>query len=382
MRARPIHHLTAFVTGLALTTGLVAVGGVPAEAASFGLSISASAKTVVVGKTVTFSGKVSPKPSSQTLYLESRYVDSSTWTTVTKFTSAKSGSYSVSAGLSNDRDRYYRVYKAKSSSHSAGYSSAVQVVVDPKPSSTAATLTSIKPAAVPLSGGVELTVTGTHLTGVTKVTVTPKVPASYRAKGDGAFPARTAGFTVMSNTRIRVTPPASLAGTNVVKIYTPTGTVTTNITYAKTKRKTSTFEKQILDQVNARRSTVQKCNGKSMPAAKALTWDGVYADLAYSHAKDLAARQGAGYKGLSHTTYGLNDWFQRFSLAGYPKGVSEDLALSPAHFSAAQVVQQWMNSTSGHCESVMSRNWTKAGVGVARGLWDKQSSIFTNLDLR
>ena len=113
-----------------------------------------------------------------------------------------------------------------------------------------------------------------------------------------------------------------------------------------------------------------------------LAWDGQLSDLALSHAKDLAARQGAGYNGLSHTTYGLNDWFQRFSLAGYSGGYSEDLALSPASRSASQVVEQWMKSTSGHCESVMDRDWTKAGVGVARGLWGAQSSIFTNLDLR
>jgi len=41
-----------------------------------------------------------------------------------------------------------------------------------------------------------------------------------------------------------------------------------------------------------------------------------------------------------------------------------------------------MNSTDGHCESVMDGRWTRAGVGVAAGVWGTQDSIWTNLDLR
>ncbi len=381
MRRRLFHHLAVFVTGLALITGLTTVATVPAQAASFSVSMSASATTVVVGKTVTFSGKVSPKPSSRTLYLQRRYVGSSTWTSVKKFTAASSGSYTVSTGFSTDRDGDFRVYKPKSSSRKSGYAKAVRVFVDPKPSVISASLTSVSTAVEPLSGGVVLTVTGTHLTGTSKVTVTPRVARSYTSKGDGVFPALKASFTVTSDKALRVTPPASLAGTNVVTVYTPTQTVTTTITYAKATRTASTFEKQVLEQLNVRRSTTQTCRGKSMRAVGALTWDGAFADLALSHAKDLAARQGAGYDGLSHTTYGLKTWSERFVIAGYSSGFSEDLALSPAGFSASQVVQQWMTSTSGHCESVMDGRWTKAGVGVASGLWGKQSSIFTNLDL-
>ncbi|HEY3339898.1 MAG TPA: CAP domain-containing protein [Propionicimonas sp.] len=382
MRRRLLRHLTAIVTGLALAMGFIAVATVPAQAASFSLTISASAKTVVLGKTVTFTGKVSPKPSSRTLYLQRRYVGSSTWTTVKTFTAASSGSYKVSTGFTNDRDRHYRVYKPKSSSRKAGYSSGLQVIVDARPTGTPAALTSVNPAVEPLSGGAGVTVTGAHFTGTTKVTVTPQVPTSYTAKGDGVFPELTAGFTVTSDTELRVTPPASLAGTNLVKVYTPTTTATTTIAYTASTRAASAFEKQVLDQVNLRRGSVQTCNGKPMPAVRSLTWDGVYADLALSHAKDLAARQGAGYSGLSHTTYGLKDWSQRFSLAGYTSGASEDLALSPVGYSASQVVQQWMNSTSGHCESVMDGHWSRAGIGAATGLWGSQSSLFTNLDLR
>ena len=382
MRRRLLRHLTAFVTGLALATGLLAVAAVPAQAAVFTVSIGASTSVAVVGGKVTFSGKVSPKPSRRTVYLQRRNVGSTAWATVKKLTVSKSGAYKVTTTLTSDRDRYYRIYKPKSSGRKAGHSRAIQVIVDPAPAGTPSSLISLSPATSPLSGGTTVTVTGSGLGGTTKVTVTPQVRADYTADGSGAFPELTAGFAVSSDSQLQITTPASLAGNNLVKIYTGGGTLSATLTYARTVHTPSTFEQQVLDEVNLRRSSTQTCRGTSMPAVGALTWDGEYADLTLSHARDLAARQGAGYSGLSHTTYGLKEWYHRILLAGYSGGFSEDLALSPAGYSASQVVQQWMSSTSGHCESVMDGDWTKAGIGVASGLWGSQSSIFTNLDLR
>ncbi len=382
MRRRVIRHLTAFVTGLALATGLLTVATVPAQASTFKVSIGASTTVAVVGGKVTFRGKVSPKPSKRTAYLQRRNVGSTSWTTVKKFTVAKSGTYKVTTTLTSDRDRYYRIYKPKSSGRKAGHSRAIQLIVDPAPISTPSSLLSLSPATSPLSGGTMVTVMGKGLSGTTKVTVTPQVRADYTADGSGAFPELTAGFVVRSDSKLEITTPASLAGTNHVKIYTPGGTLTASLTYARAAHAPTTFEQQVLDQVNLRRSSKQTCRGTSMPAVGALTWDNEFADLTLSHAKDLAARQGAGYNGLSHTTYGLKEWYHRIYLAGYGGAFSEDLALSPAGYSASQVVQQWMNSTSGHCESVMDDDWTKVGIGVAGGRWGSQSSIFTNLDLR
>jgi uncharacterized protein YkwD len=369
------------LTGLALT-GLVAVATVPAQAAVFKVSIGASATVAVVGGKVTFSGKVSPRPSKRTVYLQRRNVGSTTWTTVKKFTVKKSGAYKVTTTLTSDRDRYYRIYKPKSSARKAGHSRAIQVIVDPARASAPSSLLTLSPATSPLSGGTTVTVTGEGLSGTTKVTVTPQVRADYTADGSGAFAELTAGFTTSGDALLKITTPASLAGQNLVKIYTAGGTLTSTLTYTRTARAPSSFEQQVLDQVNLRRSSTQTCRSKPMPAVGTLTWDGEYADLALAHAKDLVARQGAGYTGLDHRTYGLKDWFDRFLLAGYSGGFSEDLALSPAGYSASDVVQQWMNSTSGHCESVMDGDWTKAGIGVASGLWGSQPSIFTNLDLR
>jgi uncharacterized protein YkwD len=241
---------------------------------------------------------------------------------------------------------------------------------------------SISPATQPLAGGSTVRVTGSSFTGTTRVTVTPQVPADYTADGSGVFPELVAGFTVVDDGTIDVTPPASLAGTNVVKLYTPGGTVATTLTYALATHSPTDFEQQVLDQVNLRRSSSQTCNGKAMPAVSAIAWDGQLADITLAHAKDLAARQGAGYNGLSHTTYGLKEWYQRFLLAGITSGVGEDLAVKSGSPSASELVALWMSSTSGHCESVMGAGWTKAGVGVANGPFKGYAAVYANLDLR
>ena len=367
MRRRLLRHLTAFVTGLALATGLIAVTTVPAQAASYGVTISASPTTILETGTVTFTGKVSPKPASRTLYLQRRYPGSTTWATVKKFTAATDGSYSVKTGFGDARDRYFRVYKPKSSTRKAGHSASVKIVVDSPPE--------------PLSGGKTVRLVVAGVTGATSVTVTPRVPADYidTVVGLSELPA---AFTVIDDNTIDVTPPASLGGSNLVTIYTPSGTVETSLLFGRTSRAGSAFEKAVFDQINLRRSKKETCRGKSMPAVGKVAWDGQLSDLALSHANDLAARQGTAYDGLDHVTHGLKAFYYRFFAAGYVSGgSSENLALSPHGYTASQVVTQWMKSTSGHCESVMNRSWKKAGIGVASGDWNGQASIFSSLDL-
>ena len=368
MRRRMLRHLTAFTTGLALVLGLVAIGTVPAHAAPFRVTISASLTTVLETGTVTFTGRVSPKPSSRTLYLQRRYSGSSKWTNVKKFSAGSDGSYTVTTGFGDARDRYFRVYKPKSSKRKAGRSVSMKIVVNSP--------------AEPLAGGKKVRLVVAGVTGATRVTVTPRVPADYidTAVGLAELPA---AFTVIDDTTIDVTPPASLGGSNLVKIYTPSGTVETSLLYGRTSRSGSAFEKAVFDQVNLRRSKKQTCSGKSMPAVGKVSWDGQLSDLALSHANDLATRQGLVYDGLDHVTHGLKAFHHRFYAAGYTTGgSSENLAVSPKSYSASLVVTQWMKSTSGHCESVMNKNWKKAGLGVSRGTWKSQDSIFSNLDFR
>ena len=250
MRRRLLSHVTALLTGLALAVALVSVATVPAHAASFGVTISASLTRVLETGTVTFTGKVSPKPSSRTLYLQRRYPGSSTWSSVKKFTAASDGSYSVKTGFVDARDRYFRVYKPKTSTRKAGHSASVKIVVDSPPE--------------PLSGGKTVRLHVAGVTGATSVTVTPRVRADYIDANVG-LSALSAGFTVIDATTIDITPPASLGGSNLVTIKTPNGTVQTSLLYGRTSRTGSTFEKAVFDQVNLRRSKKQTCRGTSMP---------------------------------------------------------------------------------------------------------------------
>lgn len=384
MRRRVLERLTAALTGLALATGFLVVAAVPAEAAAFAVTITASASTVTVGARVTIKGAVSPKPSSRTLYLQRRYVDSAGWTTVKKFYATSTGRYSVTTGFGNDRDRYYRVYKPRTATRKAGFSSAVQVVVNLPATGDPATLTSVSPGTEPLSGGLAVTITGTGLAGTTRVTVTPQVLGSQTRDGTGILPELPATFEVVDAGTLRVTPPASLGGVNLVKVYTPGATLTGTIGYARAPGNPSEFEREVLEQVNLRRGTEQVCRGVAMPAVAQLGWDGELADLARSHARDLAVRFDGAYGGaLAHETFGLKSFASRFELAGYGSGgYGENLALTSAGFSAAGVVSLWMHSPDGHCESVMSPGWTRAGLGVAAGTGSRANYLFTNLDLR
>ena len=121
-----------------------------------------------------------------------------------------------------------------------------------------------------------------------------------------------------------------------------------------------------------------------MPATHPVSWDGRLSDLALSHTSDLAARQDL-YQGLSHTTYGTASFANRFQL-GVTGAYGEILALSPKDRTASAIVDQWMNSVAGHCEVLMKSTWTKAGVGVAGGVWQTtygpQESIFSDVDFQ
>lgn len=380
MPKRLLRRLAAIATSFALAAGALQLVTVPAHAASFSVSLKASATKVVVGKTVTFTGKVSPKPSSRTLYLQRRYVGSTTWKNIKKFSAAKSGSFKVATGFDNDTDRYYRIYKPKQGSRKAGYSSVVQVVVDPKPKPTTVALNRITPAGGPLSGGQKVTITGAGLARTTKVTFTAKVKAAYTKDNTGILPELPGVVTVIDDTKVEVTTPASLGGSSMVKVYTPAATLTTTYTYARSSREPSDFERQVLVEINEKRSAQQTCAGKSQPAVGPLSWSGELSDVALAHSRDLAARQSV-YQGLSHVTYGLDSFAERFYAAGFGAPFGEILALSPKDYTAAQVVQQWMNS-AGHCTSIMNKSWTKAGVGVAPGSYSGQASIFSNVDFQ
>ncbi|MCA0294707.1 MAG: CAP domain-containing protein [Actinobacteria bacterium] len=384
MHSTLLRSTAALVTAFGLIAGLLVLTAAPAQAASFRVSVDASATTVAAGGTVTFTGTVSPRPSSRYVYLQRRMVGSTKWKTVKKIHTTRAGGYRVTVGTSSDADRYYRIYKPKQGSRKAGYSTGVQVIVDRVVVGAAASLTSHYPTTGALSGGTELTLTGSGLAGTTQVTFTPQVAASDTADGSGVLPELPGTVVSADDQTVVVTTPASLGGPSLVKVYTGSNTLTTTFTYAAMPRDLEPFEQAVLDEINARRAEAQTCDGQKMPPVEPLTSDGTLADLALSHSRDLAARQSV-YKGISHQTYLTRSVGTRFALAGMTSGWGEILALSPESYEASDVVDQWINSRSGHCEALMSDQWTTAGVGVATGRWEYrtgsfQDSLFSNVD--
>ncbi len=386
MRSSLLRHAATLLTGLGLVVGSLGVAAAPAQAAGFRVRIAASATPVTLGQRVTLSGTVSPRPGRRYVKVQQRLVGSTTWHTIKQVRTTRAGSYRVTVRPGTDEDRYYRIYKPKQGSRKAGRSAAVQVVVDPVVT-TPASLDSITPVSGPLAGGTTLTITGSGLGGTDTVTFTPQVARADTSDGSGILPELPGNVTVVDDGTLTVRTPASLGGTSLVKVYTPSGTLLSTYTFETTDRGLSTFEQQVLDEINARRAQPQTCDEHGtptrMPAVAPVAWDGKLSDLALSHSRDLAARQDV-YKGITHTTYGTSSWTTRFTRAGVTGGYGEILAVSPQAYTAEQVVDLWMTSTSGHCSNLMNANWSRTGVGVAEGSYgaSSQDSIFSNVDFQ
>lgn len=376
MAKRLLRLVASFVLSLALATGAITLATVPAQAASFGVSLSVSNSRVTVCEGVNLIGKVTPKPSSRTIHIQERIVGTSAWRTVAKATTTSYGNFRTTIVPTDAGSRHYRVYKPKAGKRKAGYSKQFLVSVLPQTGPI-----SLCAASSSLAGGGTITVSGNGLRQPSQVTFTPQVAAGQLAAGFAEMPPIPASFTVVDDSTLRVVVPQGLGGTSMLTVTTPSGPVTAKFVYKKTWRNPTKFEQQILDELNKRRAKARTCRGKSMPKAGVLGWDGTLSDLALSHSRDLAARQDV-YPPLDHVTYGTKQFRDRFDLAGVSGGFGEILALSPSSRSAKAVVDQWMSSTSGHCESVMNKSWKKAGVGVASGNWGSQPSIWSNVDFQ
>ncbi len=388
MRTILLCKMAALLAGVGLVAGTAVTSATPAVAASFSVSVSVRGISVRIGQPISISGKVTPRPARRYVYLQKRLDGSTTWRTVKRVKTTSTGAFTARTAAANDTDRYYRILKPKSTSRKAGRSASVQVIVDPASSpGMSPTLDAVTPSSGPLAGGTTLTLAGTGLTEVTRVTFTPQLDRADTADGSGVLTELPGELSVVDG-KLQVVTPASLGGSHLVTAYTPTATLTAGFTYLAAAHLPSSFEQQLFNQINERRTAAQTCHrdGENlpMPAVPALTLDQILSDLALSHSRDLATRQDL-YDGLSHLTWGTSSFAVRFRRAGVTTGgYGEILALSPDSYSAAAVVDQWMSSTTGHCESLMSAGWTRAGVGVAAMTTSSnpQNVIFSNVNFR
>jgi uncharacterized protein YkwD len=116
-------------------------------------------------------------------------------------------------------------------------------------------------------------------------------------------------------------------------------------------------EVEVLALVNAERARGASCAGTSMPPQPAVTMDAALVCAARVHSWDMSTQGYFDHTGLD----GSSPW-DRFEKAGYTwSAAGENIAVGQG--SPAEVMQSWMASTSGHCDSIMSGDFTQIGVG-------------------
>lgn len=119
----------------------------------------------------------------------------------------------------------------------------------------------------------------------------------------------------------------------------------------------------ILDLTNQARAQGRDCGGDAgfMAAAPALAWNDGLATAARLHSEDMAQNDFFSHTGSDGSSVG-----QRVTRQGYAWGtVGENIS---TRGTPQEVVDGWLRSP-GHCENIMSPDFTEMGAGVAGGKW-------------
>ena len=120
------------------------------------------------------------------------------------------------------------------------------------------------------------------------------------------------------------------------------------------------IEQALLDQTNAARATGFTCNGVDLPAVTDLDPQADLTCAARSHALDMAT-----HDFFAHDSPTTGDVSDRVDATGYSWGlVAENIAAGQP--SADVALDDWLGSTTGHCENIMNGDAVHAGMGLAR----------------
>lgn len=119
---------------------------------------------------------------------------------------------------------------------------------------------------------------------------------------------------------------------------------------------------EFLAAVNALRQNGCTCgDGQRMPAVPSLKWNSKLESAARRHSNDMAKNSHFDHRGADRSTMD-----QRVSEAGYRWAtVAENIALATPTIPA--VVEQWRQSTHGHCQNMMSKEHTELGAAWQEG---------------
>ncbi|MEE9321472.1 MAG: CAP domain-containing protein [Granulosicoccus sp.] len=113
----------------------------------------------------------------------------------------------------------------------------------------------------------------------------------------------------------------------------------------------------LLAATNAIRATPTVCNGITLPAQLPLVWNSQLGNSAQAHSDDMAANN---Y--FSHTGQNGSNFSTRAASAGYT-GFASGENIAAGSSTVGPTMLQWLNSTTGHCEHLMTANANEVGAG-------------------
>jgi uncharacterized protein YkwD len=117
------------------------------------------------------------------------------------------------------------------------------------------------------------------------------------------------------------------------------------------------FELEVVDLVNDRRGAGADCPTGNFGPTGPVELDPALVCSARVHSMDMYVRDFWG-----HTNPDGEEPWDRMEKAGYLwGGAGENIAAGQGTPEAA--MEAWMNSTSGHCDNIMSPDWVHIGVG-------------------
>ncbi|WP_272459497.1 CAP domain-containing protein [Polyangium jinanense] len=128
------------------------------------------------------------------------------------------------------------------------------------------------------------------------------------------------------------------------------------------------LEKQVLDEVNARRAGSATCGGRRFGPAPALALHPSLRAAARAHSLDMSTRN---Y--FDHVTPEGRTVEQRAQAAGFSHPTMMGENIGSGRPTAAGAVEQWMASTQ-HCKNIMNPKFRHIGVGYAT----RQGSTYTH----
>jgi len=133
------------------------------------------------------------------------------------------------------------------------------------------------------------------------------------------------------------------------------------------------LRQQMLTLVNSARSNGQVCNGQFFAATRAVTWNNLLTQAAKSHSDEMATNNFFDHVGLDGLEVG-----GRIQAKGYPF-ISAAENISAGRQNSIEAVNSWLNSTTGHCESLMNPNFREMGVACSRNLNSEFVTYYTQV---